>query len=62
MKHTAMTYSSIQKMTNNPLNKPKEKVKNKVITDKKMYNGKVDRVKLYQMLNSEWKKTSILKK
>lgn len=61
MHHTAMTYSSIQKMKNREKEgKPKPKIK--AITDRKLYNGKVDRVKLFQMMNSEWKKSPLLKK
>jgi hypothetical protein len=60
MHHTAMTYSSIQKMKNKEKEKPKQVIK--AVTDRKMYNGKVDRVKLFQMMNSEWKKSPFLKK
>lgn len=62
MHHTAMTYSSIQKIKNKDNEKEKMKPKIKVITDRKLYNGKVDRVKLFQMMKSEWKKSPFLKK
>lgn len=32
------------------------------VLPQKKYNGKFDRVKLYQMMQKEWKKTPILKK
>lgn len=61
-----MTYSSIVKSKPNTKKQGNEFIidlepkKAKSVIPNKMYNGKFDRVKYYQYISQEWKKSSFL--
>jgi len=58
--HTAYTFSTIVKMKKETKPTKTSVFKEKVMAKK--YNGKSDRVAIYQYLKNEWNKTPILKK
>lgn len=67
--HTALTYSTIKKIKikAQPISKKynlfleKSVFQDKVLSQKK-YNGKSDRVALYQLMKNEWNKVTVLNK